>query len=55
MKKKSRASQTKPHRSFAQEMHLAFTEWVNRLPIIKKDAPKVPEGKDQKKISPPLD
>ena len=46
MKNADQATQTKRNWSFTQEMHLAFTEWVNRLPFIKKDTPHSLERED---------
>ena len=55
MKNANQATQTKQNRSFTQEMHLAFTEWVNRLPFIKKEAPKAPAGATQEDIPKKID
>jgi hypothetical protein len=46
MKDSNQATQKKESRSFTQEMHQAFTDWVNRLPFIKKDIPHSPERGD---------
>jgi len=42
MKKRTEAMQRREGRSITQEMHQAFTDWVNKLPFIKKDVPKTP-------------
>jgi hypothetical protein len=47
MKKRAQATQRKESRSITQEMHQSFTEWVNKLPFIKKDIPKPPEREDE--------
>jgi hypothetical protein len=46
MNKSNQATQKKESRSFTQEMHQAFTDWVNRLPFIKKDIAYSPERED---------
>ena len=46
MKDSNQATQKKESRSFTQEMHLAFTEWVNRLPFMKKDTSDPPVRED---------
>lgn len=52
MKKNAhQATQTQRTRSFTQEMHLVFAEWVNRLPFVQKNTPKAPGEEDQTSAS----
>lgn len=52
MKKNAqRATQTKRNRSFTQEMHLVFSEWVNRLPFVQKGTPKALREEDRDDVS----
>jgi hypothetical protein len=49
MKNSDQTTQKKSDRSFAQEMHQAFLDWVNQLPFMKNDIPGSPgrEARDE--------
>jgi hypothetical protein len=52
MKDNDQTTKGKASRSFAQEMQLAFTDWVRKLPfIVKRNAPEDPDPEAPGKVS----
>jgi hypothetical protein len=47
MKKHHQTTQRKRIRSFTQELHRAFADWVDQLPFMKSVIRKEPKRKDQ--------
>jgi hypothetical protein len=51
MKNGKQATQRKKSRSFTQEMHLVFSEWVNKLPFVQKETHKAPGEDNQDNVA----